>query len=322
MNLRCTRRFLTLLWSAAAIALSGLIACGSPGNCDTFAADYCARIGECDPGVYAFLSGGDDTICQARLRPRCSQSLTIDGALATADKAGECGKAIRATTCEALLSGHLPDSCNPPGARAEGASCSTPLQCTTTRCTGSDMMCGTCVPRLKLGEPCQSSSQCQEGLLCNSAGSGTGTCGTFAQLGQPCGNGSTCLPTLFCDNGGQSSGTCAARRNAGEACTRNTDCDSLKMLSCETASKKCVAYTINYVDVGAPCPTAASTSFNICKRDAHCVTTTVTGGGTTTACVAASPSGQPCNGVDNACAAGLSCTNNVCQGPVAPLACK
>lgn len=308
---------------AAAIGSAGLWGCGSPGNCDTFVEDYCARFSECEPGIYAFLSGGDAATCRARFLPACTQSITIDGAKLSSDAAGQCGKSIRSASCDDLLSGHLPDICTPPGTRADGASCSDSLQCASTRCTGSATTCGSCVPRLKVGEPCESTDQCQYGLYCKNPGAGTGACTAFAQLGQACDATSTCLPTLFCNTGGQPSGSCAARRAAGEDCSRNTDCDGQKSLTCDPTSKKCVPYTVNYVAVGGTCSnTLAMASYNICSKDAHCVTTTGTGGGPTSTCAAAMGAGQPCNSLDIECAAGLTCTNKVCQVRATPMSCQ
>lgn len=311
-----------MLLFSAAIGLIGPAGCSSPGSCDTFAEDYCARIAACQPGIYAFLSGGDAAICRARLVPSCTQSVGLDGTKFSADTAGECGKSLRGTSCEDLLSGRLPDICNPAGTRADGASCSESLQCASKRCTGSATMCGSCVPQLKVGEPCQSSGQCQSSLYCKNAGTGTGTCTAYGQLGQACDGASPCQQTLFCNIGAQPTGTCTARRGAGEDCTRNTDCDDQKSLTCDPATKKCVTYTITYVDVGAACTNNNGTSiaYSVCKRDAHCVTSTGTGGGTTSACVAAAPAGQPCN-TSFECVAGLTCTNKVCQVPPTPLTC-
>ncbi|HRI51083.1 MAG TPA: hypothetical protein PLW65_12955 [Pseudomonadota bacterium] len=320
-NLRLKLRLVGLL-AAVALGLAGPLGCGASGSCDTFADDYCARLSECDPVIYAALSGGDAAICRARFAPLCTRSVAIEGVKFTADGAGQCGKGVRAASCDDLLGGNLPAVCTPPGSRADGASCSDSLQCASTRCTGSATTCGTCVPRLKSGEACQSSGQCQYGLYCKLAGTGPGACTPYVQVGQSCAAGDQCLPTLFCNTGGQPSGTCAARRAAGEACSRNADCDNQKSLVCDSASKQCVAYTVNYIEVGASCANSGSTtSFNICRRDAHCVTTTTTGGGSTSTCVAALAAGQSCNNLDSECAAGLTCTSQVCQSSPVPQSC-
>lgn len=322
-NFRLERPLVGLL-VAVALGLVGPLGCGSSGSCETFADDYCVRLSECDPVIFAAVSGGDAAICRARFAPLCTRSVAIDGVKFTADSAGQCGKSLRATSCDELLGGSLPAVCTPPGSRADGASCSDSLQCASTRCTGSATTCGTCVPRLNSGETCQSSGQCQYGLYCRfaSIGTGTGTCTAYAQVGQSCAAGDQCLPTLFCNTGGQPSGTCANRRAAGEACSKNSDCDNQKSLICDSVSKQCVAYTVNYAEIGATCSNAANTtSFTVCKRDAHCVTTTTTGGGSSSTCVAALAAGQTCKNLDSECAAGLTCTNQVCQSSPVPQSC-
>lgn len=320
-NFRLKLRLVGLL-AAVALGLAGPSGCGSSGNCDTFADDYCVRLSECDPVVFAALSGGDAAVCRARFVPLCTRSVAIEGVKFTTDSAGQCGKSVRAASCDALLGGGLPAECTPPGTRADGDSCSDSLQCASTRCTGSATTCGSCEPRLKSGEACQSSGQCQYGLYCRLAGTDTGSCSAYAQLGQSCAVGDQCLPSLFCNTGGQPTGTCATRRAAGEACSRNSDCDNQKILVCDSTSKQCVSYTVNYVEVGADCSNSVTTtSFDICKRDSHCATTYTTGGGSSSVCVAALAAGQPCDKRDSECAAGLTCTDQVCQPSPVPPAC-
>lgn len=310
------------LFAAVALGLVGPLGCGGSGSCDTFADDYCVRLSECDAVVYAALSGGEAAICRARFAALCTRSVAIDGVKFTPDIAGQCGKSVRAASCDALLGGGLPAVCTPPGSRADAESCTDSLQCASTRCIGSATSCGACVPRLNGGEPCQSSGECQYGLYCKFTGPSTGSCATYAQLGQNCSLADQCLPTLFCNTGGQPTGTCAPRRSAGEGCSRNSDCDSQKILNCDSASKQCVAHTVNYIEVGADCAnTGAGTSFNICKGDSHCVTTT-TGGGSSSACVAALAAGQACKNLDSECAAGLTCTSQVCQSSPIPQSCQ
>ncbi len=125
------------------------------------------------------------------------------------------------------------DALSPRGRRADGAACSTGLQCRSGACSLTLAGCGACVPADQpLGAPCgggQSASpllhECARGLYCRpqeprGGRVERGTCAALPAEGAACEQGFLCAEGLRCDAGSR----CVARGRSGEPCAASSAC--------------------------------------------------------------------------------------------------
>jgi len=103
------------------------------------------------------------------------------------------------------------------GTVSDGGDCSTDIECETpgAACESSctDACClGTCQPKLKKGDPCDSDFSCGLGLVCNQ------TCKP-GNIGDPCENLFDCDPDAWCN-----AGSCTADFEPLSACTSRSQC--------------------------------------------------------------------------------------------------
>lgn len=103
------------------------------------------------------------------------------------------------------------------GTIADGGDCHTEIECKSPGATCkpdcTDACClGTCQPKLKAGEPCDSDDSCEPGLVCNQ------TCKS-GDIGTPCTNLFDCDQNAWCN-----AGFCAADFKPLSACMSRSQC--------------------------------------------------------------------------------------------------
>jgi hypothetical protein len=186
-------------------------ACASALECASF---YCAEDATC----HARLADGEP--CEDDLQ--CLNLGCIEGTCGGEASGGTCASSDDCSGSEFCLEG----TCVPP--RADGAACTDDEQC-------SDVcMDGACAPFAacgagEVGEPCDSSDNCQEGLLCSAE---TDRCIAAVAIGDTCRGlfASDCAQGSYCEvedfSTEQPTGTCTALKPDGADCTVGSECES------------------------------------------------------------------------------------------------
>ena len=225
-----------------------------------------------DTGLCAYPSA--ETACRA---PSCTGDVAILGASCNGD--GQC-PSVQTQGCGSFACGDT--SCN--------GDCVTDSDCAgQSFCSG-----GICAPRIKLGEACSTSDQCQsgacvDGLCCNRACDGQcEACDVPGHLG-------TCGPASGAPHGAR-----AACASDGSAC--GGSCDGVESTSC--------AYPAATVKCGsASCAAGVASAASFCSGAGACAASIQSSCGPF-ACAQAS-CGSSCTG-DAECASGSSCVASAC----------
>ncbi|WP_224372187.1 hypothetical protein [Hyalangium versicolor] len=112
-------------------------------------------------------------------------------------------------TCKAP--GRKGEACTPPSPTASGAPCQSELFC-----DAAPSEPGRCRELLAEDAGCRDSTECRQGLYCESSSpdSSGGTCKRYAGKGEDCSH-RACDPLLYCS---ESSGTCKPQGHPGESC--------------------------------------------------------------------------------------------------------
>jgi hypothetical protein len=269
--------------------------------CSEYAYARCGRIKACSQTEIALLYG-DIASCQSSFAQECVNAIDAPSSATTTAHIQACGQAQPARACaDVLHNTNLPPECTPvPGALLNGAPCALSNQCASTFCNiPSGSACGTCTVPPNVGDPCQTSANCQVGMTCATA---THKCVTYGQLGtacsaaQPCDDGYTCVGGA-CAAGVETAGTTCAFTGAGcnlysgLACNAETSaCESIVVAGpgqacglvanqnqvCQDGTCQrgaCVAHA----HVGGACDTNGGP---FCTALTHCVTSGVDGGTT------------------------------------------
>jgi hypothetical protein len=167
---------------------------------------------------------------------------------------------------------------------------------------------GACVATQALGQPCNSSSDCDPGakLYCRAPDF---TCATLAGAGEACGYDAARNPTIQCDAAkglfcDPSSTTCRTLPPQGAPCNFSfgpqCDPDPALALSCNFFTDLCVA-------PGAEGAACGGSALAPCRWDLACVPTQADGIGT---CQPAPGLGESCNGP---CRSPAACSGGVCR---------
>lgn len=315
------RRLLSVLGlvSVALLACSGSDATTAPAAdpeavCDDGASVYCATIDACS-SFYLRAVFGDVARCKARVKIECVSRLGANGTSLTPAALEACVNAVRGSQgCTFLDS--PPEACKTvAGSLQNGQACAVDDQCQGRNCrlaTGST--CGACSTVSAAGGACESSNDCEEGLVC--AG---GVCATRGRKGDACSADKPCLSELVCNNG-----TCSDALEAGVSCTpkRPQDppeldpCNRLKGLFCHPTRNVCTL--VELVGPGQSCGFVNGT-FVGCAGGATCKTSPGTLQGT---CQAPAADGQSCDDANGpSCIPPARCKGGVCTLPD-PNACK
>jgi hypothetical protein len=217
--------------------------------------------------------------------------------------------------CAGLLVGRLP----------AGAACTLAEECAPgSHCSGGTSVfpvfggnapgsitvaaVGACVASQALGQPCNDSSDCDQGakLYCRAPDF---TCAALAGAGETCGYDAFRNPTIQCDAAkglycDRSSVTCRPRPREGAPCDfavqPECDPDPALALSCNLFTDLCVA-------PGAEGAACGGSALAPCRWDLACVPTQADGIGT---CQTAPGLGEACNGP---CRSPAACSGGVCR---------
>lgn len=270
--------------------------------CSAYATSTCNLLGRCQPSLLKMLYG-DKEQCVTRRKLICPL-LFPPSSLTTPGDVKDCADALDASACTASSA---PSACNPKaGNLPDGAACGADSQCASTYCERSVGQCGTCVRRMPLGKACDTSLDCDFGLVCLAQASGGRTCvaTTIVGAGQSCGMGKDCQPGLICSN--SATPKCMTPLMVGATCDpANSACDGTQGSICDPQSKKCI--NIQYAAVGQPCEEGAALP-TTCMASAQC-----SNQGSSSICVAPAADGKSCNPTASiGCMSPATCQNGVC----------
>ena len=208
--------------------------------CEAYADATCNKLTGC--AIYAERATyADAAACRAGQKATCIIDATAYGSTYAPADISSCAAAYAAGDCSTLTV--RPTACRKPGTRANGASCGTDAQCSSSACTkASGAACGICKARVALGQSCGSTTaDCAHGLTCDG-----GVCKNVAALGASCVSaacsfGNTCHSTTK---------TCVALRDVGQSCDdADLSCNILNGGIC--TANTCTALT--YGAAGATC---------------------------------------------------------------------
>lgn len=218
-----------------------------------------------------------------------------------------CADAMSSMSCEDLYAGERDTACPKiAGTLAEGADCFSDLQCESGFCdrTGE---CGTCAPRLGLGDACEiANSGCPDGAKCSAPTvADPTTCTATAGENEACNATTVCRGNLFCD-----ADTCVQPGGEGDTCSMAADgsCNGLLGLRCKGGTCQKLA---TLADVGQPCGIQGN-SYVPCVGTAYCDSDTEQ-------CAAKAGDGATCETASsNTCLYYASCQNGVCEVDAEP----
>ncbi len=300
-------------------ACSSVVGGATPeAACDQFTNTICKKIKTCQPETFNFAYT-DLATCVARTTIACKSTLAAKGTADTPSSLQACTGAYDALSCDRLVATHNPPTeCKPlVGPLADGSSCQEDSQCKSTYCKfGTNAACGACGVRVGAGQTCAVTKDCEYGLVCASAVVGTtvtSSCVRPGVAGASCGSGAPCERGLYCNSGtAGTTGTCALTRKAGESCTGG-DCDSLKLLACNTTTKVCQTYKT--AAAGSACGLSGA-DYTLCQGlGATCATAGTSLSGT---CTPGLADGAACTTTTGAsCQFPATCVSGVCTLPTA-----
>jgi len=125
--------------------------------CLDYVLGFCEQTARCE-GITSVLA------CYEANSTRCPDLLFAPGSTRTIDGTFACADEWRALSCE------IPTpECATAGTLVDGEACVTGIQCASRLCSGNTDLCGSCMPSVGLGEPCDDAlgPQCTPGLLCD-----------------------------------------------------------------------------------------------------------------------------------------------------------
>jgi hypothetical protein len=242
----------------------------------------------------------------------------------------DCAKQLATLSCGIALQGTPP--CSTPGTRAPGEKCLYGSQCSTLGCSVSFRggVCGTCLPFLPPGAPCNvrdgvcpvdlvclggtcqqapdvapitipgpgmpCTNSCTAGYAC-SAGK---TCAPLPSAGQPCSLLTDCSSDTYCAK----DKVCTPRPGAGAACVVDVNNNPQCATNTDCAGNVCTARA----PLGAPCGRPGSGT-SLCVTGATCMETATAG---SFLCRTLRETGESCTNPNDACAPGTACTGGKC----------
>jgi len=300
---------------AAAVALGiTIVACSSsePSNdeaCASFADSLCNKFKGCFPELFP-SAYTDVANCVARQKLSCKNIVGGKGTAITSSDITTCGNGISNASCDKLYnSDNTPlDGCKPKaGSLGAGTACQDDSQCSTQYCKFGTSSCGACGNRVAAGSKCESTNDCEFGLVCG----GNGTCVKPGAAGDSCSNDKPCGGKLVCKTAtaGSTSGTCTAPAGTGESCTGN-DCDGSKALFCAESGQ---CQSAKFAAPGEACGIVSGTFVGCSGPGAVCVRAGNAASGT---CKAGAKDGEACDTTKGPfCQAPARCVSSVCTLP-------
>jgi hypothetical protein len=247
-------------------------------------------------GVGVIRLFGTMSKCLARQQLQCMNAFHAPGSGHSLATEQQCAQAFAAYSCADFFANNAPASCQPPGARIDGAACAFDAQCKSGFCTGEKKAaCGTCAPEPAVGASC-AAADCGRGQSCDATST---TCKLPGASGDACDTNDDCGYGLVCQSvaaaGG--AGTCKpAVSDLGAACGGMLPvCDGAQGLFCGGAAgaKKCVATM--FVGDGAPCGVLTMDTFAGCTGGACYTAKGLAGAGEMGTCKANAADGAVCD---------------------------
>lgn len=303
----------TSMMLASALLVLGLGVASSVGcsptpesACQTFDATLCDQLEKCSPFGFQ-LSYGTQETCEARLKDRCIGALELTGVVATPSDVQSCADDYAALSCDELLGGKKPSTCDVPGTKDDGAACAADVQCKGGYCRpNGEGKCGVCTTAVDEGGGCDNTNKfCGSGLYCNA----DATCHKPGPAGATCDNKNPCASTLWCD-----AGKCAKPATTeGADCTAAdfTSCDGQQGLFCSPVTVKCVKAGVAKLGEACGFDLQANTVTG-CEADTYCETDAM-GKGT---CIAKLAVGSACTigaSGSSTCVSSAVCINGTCS---------
>jgi hypothetical protein len=285
---------------------------GTASACDDYAKKQCDREAACAPGAFAIVGDADEAACQTYAASYCQDWLEAAHTAWTPSLVEQCGDGFAAMSCPTYLAeGTTPSACLPHGGTLpNGASCTTPWQCASGRCSVDSInACGACVPVAALGEPCISTllgTDCADNLVCalTPTSPTTPVCAAPVSLGGACADTSVCPGDDYCD---LTTHVCTKLPALGQACDANAFyyCDPTKTGAvCDSTSGTCLAVTA--ISTGGACGLVDG---GISSCAGTCAYSNPDGGEGT--CNPFGAEGAAC-AADAPCLPGLVCAGGVC----------
>jgi hypothetical protein len=299
---------------------------GTGTACADYAQKYCQRLQACAPGILAIDGFTSVAECTAYYQPGCNDALVAPHTGDTAALVQQCGDEVASLSCTDLLQGGaFPAACLPRGGTIpNGGSCNSNWQCASARCSEpavflyGSFACGTCVPAVPLGQPCDPDgllgSVCADNLVCavTTAGATTPVCTTSLAVGAACLDTAVCPTNAYCDG---TTHLCVQLPAVGHTCdpTSVYFCDPTKAAAfCDDTTSLCKAITV--AKAGDACDGLSDDTSLSCLG----VCGTAADAGQDAGLGTCSPfvfEAQPCTAAD-VCVPTTSCTGGVCTAPV------
>ena len=113
--------------------------------------------------------------------------------------------------------------------------------------------------RLPAGSPCTDRAQCAYGAFCNDI------CLVSASLGEACDASHICGNGLECSSG---SGSCVKAGGVGAACTSTAACDIGALIGCNDSTGKCEEFV--FAEPGDGCPVFDGAPV-VCTKGSSCI---------------------------------------------------
>lgn len=223
------------------------------------AGGVCAFYQQCDQTALARTDYGD--ACPRAMVPWARQLVSARGAMVTDANVRDCMAALERGKCNERLDTVGP--CSFVGALADREPCAFAAQCASGACDSVPGNCGSCVPRIAVGAPCDGQrGLCDVGATCSG-----GRCRRRVGPGEVCGAGlAECLPTLRC-LGGQ----CGPLAGQGESCSTSTECDrQASNLECTGAAGAMACSVMTTAGIRERCQVADATAPRIPCRYSYC----------------------------------------------------
>jgi hypothetical protein len=273
-----------LVLTLAAIAAAACSSASPTQACADVSNAVCAKIDSCAPAAISLIYG-DKAACATRTASTCTAALAVKNTGDSAGNVEDCSKAYAALSCADALDNALPKDCaHKPGTLGNGTACGTAGQCKSGVCQFDTTGCGKCIDAVAAGGNCDTTTDCQSGLVCAAASDTSAVCITPAATGATC---STKLPIIPCQAGLVcDSGKCAAPLAANSACdpaVQPTLCDQAHGYFCTPRGTRCILALA--AGTGAACGYDVQTGdYSYCSGSGFCGNVSqTTGMGTCTA---------------------------------------
>ncbi len=209
--------------------------------CDSLGAAWCKALSTCAPYLVS-SQYGDATTCGKRQAAVCMARVTAPDTGLSASAVQACAAAIPGSLeCEFYTVIDAVAACQPKaGKRKNAQPCGDHSQCQSGLCGGIDSaMCGQCQSRVKVGQACGATAECEFGLSCVATQT-VKVCAQRVPVGGTCDKTHVCLAPAVCI-----AGTCVGPAGLGKACdTTAKNCDGGAGHYCHDHKAVCTAYTV------------------------------------------------------------------------------